>query len=328
MTGVPTAPAPPAVFVAGDIFAITTGGTLCDRLILSHLERLGEVRFHRAPLRRWPFSGKPGLAGLLANVRNLFVRFPRRAVVWIDHGCYRDVFLAAWVWRFLWRVRIVNILYPLDYNVGAGWRRGGRRLTEGSLLRAADEVITISRPTAGQAVGLGAAPDRWSLMPVSRRFDPAEVAAPDRSGRGADAPVVFRFVGTVEPRKGLADAIAALRAWPGPRPLVFRCAGIFDPGGEHYRELAAPAAGLPAARVEFLGRLTHAALEQEFLAADAFLFPSHWEGYGIAVEEAFCFGLPVIACAAGSIPEVFSAGATEGGLGPPGDPAALAAAVR
>jgi colanic acid/amylovoran biosynthesis glycosyltransferase len=53
-----------------------------------------------------------------------------------------------------------------------------------------------------------------------------------------------------------------------------------------------------------LGRVSQAELETQFVSADAFLFPSHWEGYGIAIEEAMSFALPVIACRVGGVPEV------------------------
>lgn len=62
-------------------------------------------------------------------------------------------------------------------------------------------------------------------------------------------------------------------------------------------------------------------------AADAFVFPSNYEGIGGAVLEAMALGTPVIASEIPALVEVLDDGAC-GLLVPPADPVALAAAVR
>jgi glycosyltransferase involved in cell wall biosynthesis len=79
-----------------------------------------------------------------------------------------------------------------------------------------------------------------------------------------------------------------------------------------------------ADRVLCLGALPHFS---EWLGrADLFLLPSETESFGLAALEALACGVPVIASDVGGLPEVVRHGET-GLLVPPGDPAALAAAV-
>ena len=77
-------------------------------------------------------------------------------------------------------------------------------------------------------------------------------------------------------------------------------------------------------RVHLLGHLDAPA----GLIADAtcFVMSSREEGLGTSVLEAMALGIPVASTSAGGIPEMLQDGA--GLLVPPGDPAALAAAVE
>jgi glycosyltransferase involved in cell wall biosynthesis len=62
-------------------------------------------------------------------------------------------------------------------------------------------------------------------------------------------------------------------------------------------------------------------------AADVVVVPSRREGFGLAAVEAMACGTPVIAAAAGGLPEVVRDG-ENGLLVPPGDPAAIARALE
>jgi glycosyltransferase involved in cell wall biosynthesis len=83
-------------------------------------------------------------------------------------------------------------------------------------------------------------------------------------------------------------------------------------------------------RVRLSGVLTGAALSHAYATADLLVAPSRSESYGMTVTEALAHGLPVIAAAVGGLPEALGStadGTRPGQLIPPGDPAALAAAL-
>src|SRR4026208_941893 len=79
-------------------------------------------------------------------------------------------------------------------------------------------------------------------------------------------------------------------------------------------------------RARFLGGLPRDRVLRLFRAADAALLSSSWENFPHTVVEALAVGTPVVSTAVGGVPERVRAG-ENGLLVPPGDPAALAAAI-
>jgi UDP-glucose:(heptosyl)LPS alpha-1,3-glucosyltransferase len=100
-------------------------------------------------------------------------------------------------------------------------------------------------------------------------------------------PFVLLFVGNEFDRKGLQTVIEALPLITG-LPLELRVAGSDDPAPyiQRARELKV------LDRVKFLGSV--AAPESLFTQADAFVFPTHYEPFGMVIIEAMAAGIPVI----------------------------------
>ena len=69
-------------------------------------------------------------------------------------------------------------------------------------------------------------------------------------------------------------------------------------------------------------------LVAQYSTARAAVVPSFFEGFGFPASEAMACGLPVIANAAGALPEVVGTDGKAGRLVPPRDAGALAAAIR
>ena len=155
-----------------------------------------------------------------------------------------------------------------------------------------------------------------------------------RAGAGPDDFLILT-VGGIEPRKGsvtLLEAMAQLTAPAnGHRPVLAVVGGhtFFDYRAYRDRALARLSElGLVEGRdILLLGTVSEDDLGAWYRAADAFAFPSVKEGFGLVVLEALAAGLPVVAS---DIP-VFAEYLQDGRsalLVPPGDPAALAEALR
>lgn len=150
---------------------------------------------------------------------------------------------------------------------------------------------------------------------------------------GAEDRFLFVTVGGIEPRKGsleLVEAAAAVRAAVSPPPVVAVVGGHSFQDHGPYRERALRRArelGIEVGRdLVVLGTIPDLELRRWYWSADAFVFPSVREGFGLVVLEALAAGLPVITT---DIP-VFRQYLTDGRtavLTPPGDASALAGAM-
>lgn len=145
--------------------------------------------------------------------------------------------------------------------------------------------------------------------------------------RPAERPTVG-YVGRISPEKGVDVALRALAALGDAGLEVdFEVAG----GGEaeHLRELETLAASLGIGdRARFLGPLDTAALKDFYARLHALVVPSVWEEpAGLVLVEGALAGVPLVASRVGGIPEIVR-DPDEALLVPPGDPAALAAALR
>jgi alpha-maltose-1-phosphate synthase len=149
----------------------------------------------------------------------------------------------------------------------------------------------------------------------------------DRYGIDPGRPSVV-FVGRVTRQKGLPVLLRAAQRFDAATQLVL-CAGQADTA-ELQAEVSGLVDGLRAARhgvILIPGMLAKAEVIQILSHATVFVCPSEYEPLGIVNLEAMACGCAVVASAVGGIPEVVAEGVT-GLLVPPGDDAALAAAVN
>jgi glycosyltransferase involved in cell wall biosynthesis len=124
------------------------------------------------------------------------------------------------------------------------------------------------------------------------------------------------------PRKGVLDLVRAWRAEERPG-AVLDLVGETDADAGYAAEVLEAASKDPSVIVR--GPVDDATLAGLYASADLFALPSHYEGYGIVYAEALSFGLPIVACEVGPVPEVVGEDAAL--LVAPGDTGALSGAL-
>jgi phosphatidyl-myo-inositol dimannoside synthase len=189
-------------------------------------------------------------------------------------------------------------------------------------LRRAARVVTTSRYSRQRAVAAyGLEAERVATVPEGIDLGAWRGLSAERNG----GPPTILSVARQYPRKNTRTLLAAFalvrKRIPGAR---LRIVG----GGPELPALRRLAADLRLdGAATFLGPLPcDTDVRREYAQADVFCLPSLQEGFGIVFLEAMAAGLPVVAGAAGAVPEVVPHGEA-GLLVAPHDPAAVADAL-
>lgn len=104
--------------------------------------------------------------------------------------------------------------------------------------------------------------------------------------------VVFLLVGRMVERKGFRNFI---QAWAvAGKQFETAAMAVIVGSGEQEAELRKLVADNKIANIRFAGMHIGDALAQYYAAADVFVFPSLEDVWGMVVNEALCFGLPVL----------------------------------
>lgn len=175
----------------------------------------------------------------------------------------------------------------------------------------------VSHSTAAEVVALGVRPD--DIAVVEPGTDPSLPRPRPRS----DGPVQLLCVATLTPRKGHAVLLQALEGLMH-LPWVLHLVGSAERDPDTATRLQALAQPL-GGRVVWHGELPGVALHAHYAAADVFVLPSLYEGYGMVVAEAIAHGLPVVCTDGGALAHTLSRAA--GLQVPAGDEPSLQAAL-
>jgi glycosyltransferase involved in cell wall biosynthesis len=196
------------------------------------------------------------------------------------------------------------MVYPESFH---GSKRRYNRLFVRLTARRANHIIAISQSTKDDIVRhFGVPSDKVTVvyMGVDDEFHPLPAHSVDafREKKGLP-PEFILYVGTIEPRKNLARLIRSF--------ALLRKAGLSHHliigGGKGwmYDQVFAVVQeeGLQDC-VHFPGFIAQEELAWWYNAADLFVYPSLYEGFGIPPLEAMACGTPVVVSNVSSLPEV------------------------
>jgi glycosyltransferase involved in cell wall biosynthesis len=306
----------------------TSGGETYEREVLRHLGRQGHVidlvlaRHKRLPddVTNWVVHRLPIARGLRWPVAMALlppiIRRLHRATGFdlLRAHSLRFIGPAALIARRRYRLDVPIVAH--HHHLDTNWLNP---LIEARVMRAADRVVIgseFARVQAGRE--LGVAPEKFSVVyyGVDERLQRREPSEELRNRLGIRGKAVGLFLGGLKRRKNLFFLLDVWRAVARERDdavLVIAGSGpLRDALVRRVRAL-----GLDG-RVVFAGYVPEREKADYFSLADALIFPSFMEGFGLSVAEAMSCEVPVVASNRGSLPEVLTAG--EGGfLGDPGD---------
>jgi glycosyltransferase involved in cell wall biosynthesis len=244
----------------------------------------------RLPFALWEQFTLPrahGRGGLLLCPSYVVPLFARSPTFLIHHGSYEG-FPQAFDW---WTLNKARAIYTLS-----AWRAS-----------AVSTVSEFSRRDMARYYRLP--PERVHVVPEgvdTRVFRPL----PDRdalarwraSALGEDAPYVA-YVGKPTERRNLSALIRAFAALKSAERLPHKLlvVGADLPGTSPFRAVIAEL-GLER-DVVVLGHVGHDEMPLVYNAADLFIYPSSYEGFGMPVLEAMACGTPVIALDNTAFPE-------------------------
>jgi len=193
--------------------------------------------------------------------------------------------------------------------------------------RVARRVIADSQSTARDLTReYGVPPDRIAVIypgrdeTFARADQPQQLAVRERYQ--LPRPFVL-YVGTIQPRKNLTRLLEAFARLPETLAgvdmvLAGKTGWLADEIYRRARELRLEG------RVRFLGYVPDTDLPALLSAAECFVMPSLYEGFGLPLLEAMACGTPVLCSNAGSLPEVAGDAALQFA---PGDVEELASAL-
>jgi len=183
-------------------------------------------------------------------------------------------------------------------------------------LREADHIIAISECTKRDILAYGEVDERKISViyqSCAPKFSTLQSATPNNR--------YILSVGSIEERKNILLAVKALPYLPETMNLVI--VGRHTPYTDEVIAYAEKE-GLTH-RIKIMHGVSDEELPKLYAEAEAFVYPSRYEGFGIPIIEAISCGLPVVACTGSCLEE---AGGPDSLYVDPDDAEAMAQAIK
>lgn len=186
-----------------------------------------------------------------------------------------------------------------DVNAQKGWSARGhqlyRRLAVPRGARSSDAIVTVSEFSKAEIV---------EFLPVSESevsvvYNGIDDSYFDGESEPIDLPDRYLlFVGSLNPRKNIDGLVEGFQRVKDERDVELVFVG---PGNKYiFKDVEITAID----GVSKCGYLDASEVKYAYENAEAFVFPSFYEGFGLPPLEAFACGTPVVASDRGSLPEV------------------------
>jgi glycosyltransferase involved in cell wall biosynthesis len=287
-----------------------TGGYLYHARVLAALRERGVEVEEIVPCGASPGEQK-------AASRSSLGLDPRRFDVIVVDALARIV-CAPHLDRWRGERPVVAMVHELPSVAAPEGVTSSEREYEEPLLRS-ERLISVSEHGAAILESRGVPTARIRVVPPGFDRFSTDGGTPVRGGT-VRALCVAQWI----PRKGILDLVQAwaLHERPG---ASLELIGETDADPVYAASVRAAIAEASNASIIVSGPVSDARLGDAYAAADVFVLPSRYEGYGVVYAEALAHGLPVIACEVGPVPELVGEEAAL--LVPPGDVEALSGAL-
>jgi glycosyltransferase involved in cell wall biosynthesis len=177
-------------------------------------------------------------------------------------------------------------------------------------LKWTDAVITISENSKQDIVNYLSFPaEKIFVTPLASRYDSQFVSNLDLDQETQNCNFDFSkpyllFVSTIEPRKNIQSIIKAFDWLKQNHKIEHQLVLIGRKGWKYVPIFEAIQSSPWRNEIHHLNYLSDELVALFYLKADVFVYPSHYEGFGLPVLEAMTLGAPVVASNTSSIPEV------------------------
>ncbi len=255
------------------------------------------------------------LLPLPVRVLNLLAAFPNPLLSYFEegfghpsifHGTNYAVYPCQKSLKAMSIYDITFIKYP-DY-VNSIVRTYTERVKQS--LKWTDLVITISESSKKDIVEyLNVDPDRIYVTPLASRYYPSylDKHPVDRLASTVNynfsQPYIL-FVSTIEPRKNIIALISAFNQLKQKHKIDQHLILIGQKGWKYEKIFAEIERSPWKDHIHHLNYLSDEEVALFYSKADVFVYPSHYEGFGLPVLEAMTLGAPVVTSHTSSLPEV------------------------
>ncbi|WP_424929369.1 glycosyltransferase family 4 protein [Amaricoccus tamworthensis] len=278
-----------AFAIPGDINTVT-GGYIYERLLLENLRRLGHDVQHLQLGDTFP---NPSAAHTSQAIEQLAAINPKRPLI-LDGLVYGSIATDGLAKTKAPIVAMIHHPLALETGLDADQREHLFR-TERDNLALATHVLVPSPHTARilesdysvQAERITIAPPGTEKL--TRRRDPV-------------SPHLILSVGILHPRKGHDTFLRVLSRIKQLNWSAVIAGGAHHPGYEDELRQLIRDLGI-GDRVRLAGKVSGEDLQTLYRQASVFALATRYEGYGMVFDEALSWGLPIVSCSTGAVPD-------------------------